>query len=67
MRQRPKRFSEDSVAIVANIVLPSTSDMSSAERISVTRRMLEDLDVLSYHDGCIAASWALEFIRKVTE
>jgi len=63
----PKRFSEDAVAVVARIVMPSTCNITDAERLVLTRQMIEDLEVLAYHYDCMAAAWALAFIRKVTE
>lgn len=49
--------------IEAGCVLSSNRDMSKKQRIDGTRQMVRDLERLAVNDGCIAAAWALEYIK----
>ena len=57
-------MNEKEIVLVSKRVIPkSCRHMSDGERLDHTREMIRDLEAM---DGCIAAAWALEFIKTVT-
>ncbi len=42
----------------------STNSMDLLDRQSGIEQMLEDLHQLATADGCIAAAWALEYLKE---
>jgi hypothetical protein len=67
IRRRNLTLSEKQILRVSQRVIPkSCKHMSEQERLDGTRQMIRDLERLAIDDGCIAAAWALDFIRCVT-
>lgn len=45
----------------------STAHMDQFERADGITQMIADLDQLAKADGCIAAAWAAEFVRTISD
>ena len=54
----------DARRISERIVTPATKHMSRQGRFDGACKMLDDLERLADKDGCVAASWALEWIME---
>jgi hypothetical protein len=59
----PQPVFTSQVKLISKLDIPSTRWMSETEKFNETRQMILDLEALAYNDGCIAASWAIEWIQ----
>ncbi len=50
---------------ISEIELPSTKHLSPDDKLEGTCQMLDDLERLAEEDGCIAAAWAIEWVKAV--
>lgn len=57
-------LTDQELQCLARLRLPSTEHLTHQERVDGTRQMIADLHRIADSDGCIAAAWALELIKK---